>query len=164
MNQPTPGSSEPHGEEHMLGHGFYNKHSHGQGKANTYALPLIPKAICQIDPDQIGNEFRIADYGSAQGDNSPLPMKTAIAEIIKLAVKRGRTAIPISVTQTDLPTNDWTMLFQTILFSPDSYLAGEKNVFCFASGTSDACATTMWNAAKLKRLQIFEESLLVFAG
>src|SRR5207248_2652424 len=45
-------------------------------------------------------------------------------------------AIPISVTHTDLPTNDWTTLFQTVLFSPDSYLAGQRDVFCFASGTS----------------------------
>jgi hypothetical protein len=35
-----------------------------------------------------------------------------------------------------LPTNDWTTLFQTVLFSPDSYLANQSNVFCFASATS----------------------------
>jgi hypothetical protein len=50
--------------------------------------------------------------------------------------KSRRTAIPISVTHTDLPTNDWAALFQTVLFSPDSYLAGEPDVFCFASGSS----------------------------
>jgi hypothetical protein len=32
----------------MLGHGFYNKHSHEQGKANAFALPLIAEAINQI--------------------------------------------------------------------------------------------------------------------
>jgi hypothetical protein len=120
----------------MLGHGFYNKHSHAQGKANTYALPLIPEAISRIDLNQIGEEFRIADYGSAQGENSLLPMKTAIAEIKKLATKCDRETPAISITHTDLPTNDWTTLFQTVLFSPDSYLVGEENVFCFASGTS----------------------------
>jgi hypothetical protein len=134
MNQPTlPGSS---GEEHMLGHGFYNKHSHEQAKANTYGLPLIIEAINQIDLRQIGREFRIADYGSAQGRNSLLPVKTAIAQIKTLATKAGRTGIPITVTHTDLPTNDWTTLFHTVLSSPDSYLAGESNVFCFASGIS----------------------------
>jgi hypothetical protein len=104
MNRPPTDTSAPHSEEHMLGHGFYNKHSHEQGKANTYALPLIPKAIGKIDLKQIGNEFQIADYGSAQGQNSLLPMKTAIAVINKLSAKYGRTAIPISVTHTDLPT------------------------------------------------------------
>jgi hypothetical protein len=34
------------------------------------------------------------------------------------------------------PSNDWTTLFQTVLFSPGSYLAHQSNVFCFASGTS----------------------------
>ena len=47
----------------MLGHGFYNKHSHEQGKANACGLPLITEAINQIDFRQIGDEFRIADYG-----------------------------------------------------------------------------------------------------
>jgi len=47
----------------MLGHGFYNKHSHEQAKANTCGLPLIIQAINQIDLRQIDSEFRIADYG-----------------------------------------------------------------------------------------------------
>ena len=135
MNPPNPTLSS-HNEEHMLGHGFYNKHSHEQGKANTYGLPLLVEAVNGIDFGQIGDEFRIADYGSAQGQNSLLPMKTVIAETKKRAGDSGRTAIPISVTHTDLPTNDWATLFQTVLFSTDSYLAGVHDVFCFASGTS----------------------------
>ena len=135
MNPPNPTLSS-HNEEHMLGHGFYNKHSHEQGKANTYGLPLLVEAVNGIDFGQIGDEFRIADYGSAQGQNSLLPMKTVIAETKKRAGDSGRTAIPISVTHTDLPTNDWATLFQTVLFSTDSYLAGLHDVFCFASGTS----------------------------
>jgi hypothetical protein len=136
MTQPDKDSPTPRTEEHMLGHGFYNKHSHEQAKANTCGLPLIIEAINQIDLRQIGSEFRIADYGSAQGENSLLPIKTAIAQLTTRVAKTGRTEIPITVTHTDLPTNDWTTLFQTVLCSPDSYLAGESNVFCFASGTS----------------------------
>ena len=129
-------SSAPRGEEHMLGHGFYNKHSHQQAKANTCGLSLIGEAINRIDLEQIGSEFRIADYGSAQGQNSLLPIKTAIARIKLIMEQTGRAQMPVTVTHTDLPTNDWTTLFQTVLFSPDSYLAGEGNVFCFASGRS----------------------------
>lgn len=129
----SPSASD---QEHMLGHGFYNKHSDEQAKANTYALPLITGAISEIDLAQTGSEFRVANCGSAQGQNSLLPMKTAIAQIKTLAAKGGRTGITITVTQTDLPTNDWTTLFQTVLFSPDSYLADESDVFCFASGMS----------------------------
>ena len=78
MNPPNPPLSSLN-EEHMLGHGFYNKHSHEQGKANTYGLPLLVEAVNGIDFGQISDEFRIADYGSAQGQNSLLPMKTVIA-------------------------------------------------------------------------------------
>lgn len=120
----------------MLGHGFYNKHSHEQGKANTYGLPLLIEAVNGIDFEQIGDGFRIADFGSAQGQNSLLPIKNTIAHIKARTAAHGRTAIPISVTHTDLPTNDWITLFQTVLFSPESYLAGERDAFCFASGTS----------------------------
>jgi hypothetical protein len=136
MDQPDKTSPTPRNEEHMLGHGFYNKHSQEQAKANLDALPLIADAISRIDLAQIGSEFRIADYGSAQGQNSLLPMKTAIAQVKALATKAGRTETSITVTHTDLPTNDWTTLFQTVLFSPDSYLAHQSNVFCFASGMS----------------------------
>src|SRR6266436_998019 len=136
MTQPKENQSASHSDEHMLGHGFYNKHSHEQGKANTYALPLIVEGINRIDLKQIGSEFRIADFGSAQGQNSLLPIKTAIAQIKALTAASGRKAIPISVTHTDLSTNDWTTLFQTVFFSPESYLAEERDVFCFASGTS----------------------------
>jgi hypothetical protein len=80
MTQSTDELSASHSEEHMLGDGFYNKHSHEQAKANMYALPLIVEATNRIDFAQIGGEFRIADYGSAQGQNSLLPMKTAIAD------------------------------------------------------------------------------------
>jgi hypothetical protein len=134
MNKSVLPSSD--NEEHMLGHGFYNKHSNAQGEANTYGLPLIIEGINQIDLGQIGTEFRIADYGSAQGQNSLLPLKTAIARVKALATTASRTEIPLTVTHTDLPTNDWTTLFQTVLSSPDSYLANQSNVFCFASGTS----------------------------
>src|SRR5579885_882420 len=136
MSEREQNFSAPLADEHMLGHGFYNKHSHAQAKANTCGLSLIGEAINRIDLEQIGGEFRIADYGSAQGQNSLLPMKTAITQIKTRAAKSARTKMPISVTHTDLPTNDWTSLFQTVLFSPESYLVGQDNVHCFASGTS----------------------------
>jgi hypothetical protein len=78
MNQPNPILSS-RDEEHMLGHGFYNKHSHEQGKANTSGLPLLVDAVKAID---------------------------------------------------------WTTLFQTVFFSPESYLAGS-----FESPTSGSSKT-----------------------
>lgn len=126
----TISASQSHA--HMLGHGFYNKHSQEQGIVNRYCLPLLADAVKAIDLSQTSVNFRIADYGSAQGHNSMLPIKTAITEV----KSRWNPIPPITVIHTDLPTNDWTTLFQTVLTSPDSYLVGEKNVFALASGTS----------------------------
>ncbi len=91
MTESTENISVSRGEEHMLGHGFYNKNSHEQAKANTYALPLIVESINRIDLAQIGTEFRIADYGSAQALNSLLPMKTAVAQIRTVNLSDKRT-------------------------------------------------------------------------
>ena len=114
---------EAQSQEHMLGHGFYNKHSQEQGMANRFSLPHLVDAVNAIDLTRTAEHFRIADYGSAQGRNSLLPIKTAIAQI----KARWNPIPPITVTHTDLPTNDWTTLFQTLLTSPNSYLIGETN-------------------------------------
>lgn len=116
----------------MLGHGYYNQHSHAQGAANKYALPLLKAAVAAIDRERTGNNFVIADYGAAQGQNSLEPVGVVIDEL----EARWPTRPAISVVHTDLATNDFTALFQTVLQSPQSYLAGRTNVFPFASGTS----------------------------
>jgi S-adenosylmethionine-dependent carboxyl methyltransferase len=126
-------TNAPDREEHMLGHGFYNKHSHAQGAANSYGVPLIARAVAALDAGVLGGALRLADYGSAQGHNSLLPMRGAIAA---LRARQPSPAPAILVIHTDLPGNDWTTLFETVLSSPESYLAGTTDVFTFASGTS----------------------------
>src|SRR5262249_7566454 len=120
-------------EEHMLGHGFYNKHSHAQGAANSYGLPLIARAVADLGSGALGGVLRLADYGSAQGHNSLLPMKTAIEA---LRARQAASAPAILVIHTDLPGNDWTTLFETMLTSAESYVTATTDVFPFASGTS----------------------------
>ena len=132
-DRPTPVDADPaHSQEHMLGHGYYNKHSHEQEAANQFGLAHIEQAIAALDLDPGPRHLRIADYGSAQGHNSLLPMKTAVQAI----KARWNPAPSISVIHTDLPTNDWTTLFQTVLTHQGSYLAGQEEVYCLASGTS----------------------------
>jgi len=92
----------------MPGHGFYNKHSHEQAKPNTHRLPLIADVISRNNSAQIGSEFRIPEYGSAQWQNSLLPMKIGIAELKTVAAKAGTIEISITVAHTDLPTNGST--------------------------------------------------------
>src|SRR6266404_4895061 len=67
MTQSSENLSAAHSGEHMLGHGFYNKNSHEQAKANTYGLPLIIEAINRIDLAQIGSEFGIETAIQARG-------------------------------------------------------------------------------------------------
>ncbi len=117
--------------EHMLGHGFYSKHAQAQAAANRFGLDLIQQAIHQVDFARVGDVFRIADYGAAQGHNSLLPIKAALS-----AVRARGCTLPVAVTHTDLPTNDWTTLFQTVLSSPESYVVDQPNLFVSASGTS----------------------------
>lgn len=90
MNQSHKNSPIPRSEEHMLGHGFY-KHSHAQGEANAYGLPLIIEGINQIDLQQVGTEVRIADFGSAQGQNSLCRSRPRL-QVKALLTKAGRTS------------------------------------------------------------------------
>jgi hypothetical protein len=121
-------------EEHMLGHGYYNKHAQAQGAANQHAVEIIARAVQALDLSRLGREIRIADYGCAQGHNSLLPIRAALEALAaRGAVEAAATA---TVIHTDLPTNDWTTLFETVLTSADSYVAGRPGVSVFAGGTS----------------------------
>jgi hypothetical protein len=62
MNQPVlPSSSH---EEHMLDHGFYNKHSHEPEKANTCGLPLIIEREARIPQARVAFIRRETRYMS----------------------------------------------------------------------------------------------------
>ncbi len=116
----------------MLGHGFYNRHSQEQGLANQRALPLLLQAVDALDPARLPGGVNIADYGSAQGRNSLEPLR----QVVERLQQTWDPAPPISVIHTDLPGNDWNSLFNTVLHSPDSYLAGREGVYSLASGAS----------------------------
>jgi len=123
--------------EHMLGHGYYNKHSHAQGAANTYGLPLLERAVDRIELDYVPGVFRVADYGSAQDHNSLLPIKTTLSRLNSRTTNLTANRVQsVEVFHTDLPGNDWSTLFNTVFSSPDSYLIGQSNVFVYASATS----------------------------
>ena len=113
----------------MEGKGSYNRNSRLQEANLTSLLPLLEEAaeIVPLDP-QAG--MLIADYGASEGRNSMRPMGMAID------ILRGRAgaAMPISITHTDLPSNDFASLFTTLESDPVSYLAGRDNVFPSAIG------------------------------
>src|SRR5579884_2838673 len=122
-------ATAPIGNSEMEGDGYYNAHSRPQGSAGELGIPLLKRAAQQVPLS--GDIVRIADFGAAQGKNSMAPMSAAIAEI------RKRCALtPITITHTDISSNDFTALFELLAESPASYLNGAQDVYAYASGTS----------------------------
>jgi SAM dependent carboxyl methyltransferase len=116
----------------MEGHGGYNRSSQVQAGGLSPAVPLLEEAARMVTlPGQM-QTLLIADYGSSQGHNSLLPLSTAIS-IIR---ERTATAQAISVAHTDLPQNDFTVLFQTLNTDPESYLRRYPDTYAMAIGRS----------------------------
>ena len=132
----------------MEGKGFYNKHSRPQHGAVTFGLPLLERAVEAVPLPDLGDVFRIADYGVAGGHNSMEPVRAVIEGVRR----RASEDLAVSVFHTDLPTNDFDPLF-ALLSSPDAYLHGVSNVFAYAAGKSfyerlfpDSQIHVGWNA------------------
>jgi len=120
--------------EGLPGGGIYNSYSKPQQKAILPTLPLIERAIQELEETIITPNltvFSVADFGSAEGGNSMLPMKHTIN-----CIRKKHENLQITITHTDLPKNDWCSLFQTVKNDTSSYLKDSPKVFTFASGTS----------------------------
>jgi hypothetical protein len=114
----------------MEGGGFYNRNSALQAAGIALLLPFW-QMVCRTV--EIGNEpLVIVDYGASQGRNSMAPMRMAIEEL------RGRVeaSTPIQVIHTDLPSNDFSSLFEVLQDDPNSYMAGLSGIFPAAIGRS----------------------------
>ena len=116
----------------MEGNGFYNKNAAIPASGGALALPLLEQAARLIHLDGCDRPIVIADYGSAEGKNSLAPMRAAIA-VLRARVGPQR---PIFVYHTDLPANDFNMLFGVLESDPGSYVKEERNVFASAIGRS----------------------------
>ena len=109
----------------MEGDGFYNRNSAMQA-AGTALLSTIWEAACKtvaINADD--SAVTIVDYGSSQGRNSMVPIRLAMDALRK----RAGQMIPIEVVHTDLPSNDFSALFEAMVKEPDSYMSGTSGVF-----------------------------------
>ena len=114
----------------MEGGGFYNKHSSAQAAGIARMLSLLEQACVDVP---VGDETLVlADYGSSQGRNSMTPMRVAIEAV------RARCGAdkPVMVFHTDLPSNDFTSLFQAVDEDPNSYSKGSRGVYSAAVGRS----------------------------
>lgn len=114
----------------MEGDGFYNRHSAIQAAGITRLSSLWHMACNTVD--LTNPPLVIVDYGSSQGRNSMTPIRSAI-EILR--ARRG-SEIPIEVIHTDLPSNDFSALFEAVKGDPNSYLFGTSGVYPAAIGRS----------------------------
>lgn len=116
----------------MEGYDGYNRDSQVQAGSLSPALPMLERAVTMAAVPSEPQPIVIADYGSSQGQNSLAPVLAAI-RVLRQRIGRDRA---IMVVHTDLPENDFTVLFQTLITSPESYLRNDAAVFPSAIGRS----------------------------
>ena len=118
----------------MRGAGYYSDNTVGAKAVIDAAADIAVTVIATMDLSGSA-PFAIADFGAADGGTSLDLMRRAIA-----AVRAGAPDRPVTLTYTDLPHNDFSVLFRRLhglLGTPDaSPLAAEPNLYTFASGTS----------------------------
>jgi hypothetical protein len=126
--------SNEHGPSHgvMEGHGAYNKHAKLPADGAALAMPLLEKAIRDVELDSGDEPIVIADYGSSQGKNSLAPMQVAV----KGLRKRVGPHRAISVFHIDQPSNDFNSLFEVLDTDPNKYVLNEPEVYPAAIGKS----------------------------
>jgi S-adenosylmethionine-dependent carboxyl methyltransferase len=116
----------------MEGKGAYNKYAKLPAGGASLALPLLEKAVRDVELDSGDQPVIIADYGSSQGKNSMVPVQVAIRGLRhRLGPNRA-----ISVFHIDQPSNDFNTLFEILDADPDRYVVDEPNVFPAAIGRS----------------------------
>ncbi|MFG1188012.1 hypothetical protein [Xanthobacter aminoxidans] len=111
----------------MQGGGFYNDHAQHQAKGGAHGLPLIDRAF---EGMALHAPVTLADYGSATGRNSLVPMGLALGHVRR----RLGPDVPVSVVHTDQPGNDFSALFALLRDDPESYLRRDARAFASAVG------------------------------
>ncbi len=117
----------------MRGAGYYSDNTVGAKAVIDAAAELVVAAIESMDLAASHGVFAMADMGAADGGTS--------LDLIRRAVATIRAAAPsrqISVTYTDLPHNDFSVLFRRLHghLGDAKPLGREPNLYTFASGTS----------------------------
>ena len=101
----------------------YNENSDPQLAIIHLMTPHIHLGIDQLDASL--SPLTIADFGSSHGKNSIIAMKI----FIKYLEETNKLVTPPLVVHNDLPTNDWTKLFQ--LLSEDKSYRGVASGYSF---------------------------------
>jgi hypothetical protein len=110
--------------------GYYAEHSAPQAAYGSLAIAWLEAAAREVEPPRPGDPLVVADLGAADGGNSLRPMRRAVA-----ALRERFPTPPVLVVHTDIPSNDFSALFELIEHAPESYLCGPA-VFALAAGRS----------------------------
>ena len=96
------------------------------------AIEIFEQAAGTVPLPQPPQPIVIADYGASTGHNSMAPISAA------LPVLRNRTRPEhsILVVHTDVPDNNFTVMFETLAEDPDTYLRKDPATFASAVGRS----------------------------
>jgi hypothetical protein len=105
--------------------GSYNENSDPQLAIINLMIPYIHFGIDQLDVPSSSSPLTIADFGSSHGKNSIQAMKI----FIKYLQQTKKLVTSPLVVHNDLPTNDWTRLFQ--LLAEDNSYQGVANGYSF---------------------------------
>jgi hypothetical protein len=112
--------------------GSYTASSRLQAAGLPGAIKLFEDAAQAVPLPKPPQPIVIADYGASTGHNSLLPIGAAVAALRK----RTRPEHSILVAHTDVADNDFTVMFQTLMEDPDSYLKKDAASFASAVGFS----------------------------
>jgi hypothetical protein len=119
----------------MVGGGYYSANALGAKAVIDATLPFVDEALRAAASVQSDQPFAIADFGASDGGTS--------IDLMRHVVRTVRKAHPrrlITLTYTDLPYNDFSVLFRRlhgVLGAQDPEpLAQERGLFTFAAGTS----------------------------
>lgn len=119
----------------MRGAGYYSANTVGAKAVIDAAGDLVMECLETMPVAEPGFPLAFADYGAADGGTSADMWRRVAARLRKRAPKRQ-----MSLVYTDLPHNDFSVLFQMIhglLPGPETPpLGAEPNLFTFASGAS----------------------------
>jgi hypothetical protein len=118
----------------MRGSGYYSDHTAGAKAVIDAAGDLAIDAIAHMDLCRPAT-FAVADFGAADGGTSLDMMRRIVAEL-----RAKNPGQPVSITYTDLPHNDFSVLFRRLhgILGTSGHcpLASIDRLYTFASGTS----------------------------